>query len=108
MLKEVTAGTTPPAPAPFETMRFTSESLNGAAETIASEELNPSRASAGVINVGLTVNGDINAEFSPSPIYKELILSAMMSPSWTAAVSSTAASYVVDNVAKTITGAGDD
>ena len=108
MLKEVTAGTTPPAPAPFETMRFTSESLNGAAETIASEELNPSRASAGVINVGLTVNGDINAEFSPSPIYKELILSAMMSPSWTAAVSSTAASYVVDNVAKTITGAGYD
>ena len=100
-IKEVTYGITPAA-GNFQTVRYTSESLSGNPNNIESAEARQDRASGGSFISGLEVAGDINVEIAPGE-YADFYLSALMAPSWVAAVSTAPGTYVIDNTTHTIT-----
>lgn len=74
---EVTAGITPATA--FSTVRKISDSLSGTPTTTESEEARSDRQSAGQLQVGLEVGGDIEVELSGLPIYSTFLSSAMKS-----------------------------
>ena len=76
-IAESTYGTTP-ASGDFQTARFTSESLSGTPQIATSEEIQASRKSAGQVQVGLDVGGDINTELSGDVAIKDFIRAGMM------------------------------
>jgi hypothetical protein len=101
-IAEATYGTTP-ASGDFQTARFTSESLSGTPQIATSEEIQASRQSAGQVQVGLDVGGDINTELSGDVAIKDFIRAGMMQAAWTAAVTFTG-SLTVTAIDKTIAG----
>jgi hypothetical protein len=94
-----------PTTGDLTTMRFTSESVNGAPNTVESEELRSDRQSAGQITANIAVEGSIEFEPAGSNCYKDWIESAMKS-AWMAAVSSAASQLDIDATAGTITDTG--
>lgn len=74
---EVTAGITPATA--FSTVRKISDSLSGTPTTTESEEARSDRQSAGQLQVGLEVGGDIEVELSGLPIYSTFLSSALKS-----------------------------
>jgi hypothetical protein len=101
-IAETIYGTTP-ASGDFQTARFTSESLSGTPQIAASEEIQASRKSAGQVQVGLDVGGDINTELSGDLAIKDFLRAGMMQSAWTAVVTFTG-SLTVTAIGKTIAG----
>jgi len=100
-IKEITLGVTPVGP--FNTIRYISETLSGTPQTVESAEARSDRASGGTLLTGLTVEGNIEAEFSSSATsYKDFLLGGMMAASWIPEATSTS-DFVVNNTTKTIT-----
>lgn len=102
---EVTPGTTPATA--FSTVRKISDGLSGTPTTTESAEARADRQSAGQLQVGLEVGGDIEVELSALPIYSAFISSAMKS-TLTAenilyGVSGTVAVTDVDELTTTVT-----
>lgn len=77
-IPEVTYGVTPGA-GNFDTVRFTSESLSGTPETVASQQIRTDRQHSGQIVTGLTVGGDIAFELAKESSLDSLMESAMYS-----------------------------
>jgi len=99
-IKEITLGVTPVGP--WSTIRYISETLNGAPTTVESQEARSDRGSGGVYLTGLEVTGGIEGELSGSDTsYKPFLLAGMMYPAWVASVTSTS-NFTVDNTLKTI------
>lgn len=101
-IAEATYGTTPSSGS-FQTARFTSESLSGTPQIATSEEIQASRLSAGQVQVGLDVGGDINTELSGDVAIKDFIRAGMMQSDWEAEVTFTG-SLTVTAIGKTIAG----
>lgn len=101
-IAESTYGVTPSS-GDFQVARFTSETLSGTPQVATSEEIQASRKSAGQVQVGLDVGGDINTELSNDIAIKDFIRAAMMQSAWTAAVTFTG-SLTVTAIGKTIAG----
>ena len=78
-IQETTYGVTP-ATGDFGTIRFNSESMSGTPSTTASTEIRSDRTSAGQVQVGLEVGGDVNVELSSDDMQIKLMQAAMMQP----------------------------
>lgn len=77
VIEEETLGVTPSV-GDFYTARFTSENLNGSANTTESQEIRSDRMSGGQIVTGLEVQGDISFELAPDDLFEKFLESAMM------------------------------
>lgn len=80
IVREVTPGTTPASPV-FQTLRQTSNTLNGAPRTVESDELINDRMVADLILVGKEIAGDIGLELSVGS--HDLLLEAALFNAWT-------------------------
>lgn len=100
---EVTPGTTPGTA--FATVRKVSDSLSGTPVTAESAEARADRQTAGQLQVGLEVAGDVEVELSPQAIYTSFLSSAMKSAITAAAPSAATTIAVSDTDEITITGA---
>jgi len=85
---------------------MTSESLNGNATTVVSEEARSDRQSAGQLTTAVSTEGDINFEIAGSDCYKDFVRSGMKKNTWEAAVVSTASQLDIDSVLGVITDTG--
>lgn len=100
---EVTPGTTPGTA--FSTVRKISDSLSGTPTTAESEEARADRQTAGQLQVGLEVAGDIEVELSSQAIYTSFLSSAMKSALQAAVPSAATTIGITDTDEITVTGA---
>ena len=99
-IEESTYGVTPGS-GNFSTARFTSESLSGSPNTVASKQIRTDRMSSGQVVVGLGVQGAMQFELAKEGAIDLLISSAMHS-TW-ATSSLKTVNFDIDASAKTLT-----
>lgn len=78
-IEETVIGTTPPTPA-FQTLRFVSESIVSAKQTIESAEIRADKNVSDITKVGFQVAGGIDSEFSDGAF--EDFMEAVMRAAW--------------------------
>jgi len=104
-IEESVYGETPGA-GNFKQMRFTSEGLNAAPETVESAQIRTDRLSSGQVLTGLTIGGEVPVEFAKAQDVDDFLEGAMMS-SW-ATTAAVVADLTTDVVAATLTRAAGD
>lgn len=103
-VKETTFGTTPSGPPTLKNLRWTRESLKQATQTVESAEVNATRNTSAIFRVGLNAAGAFGFELSYGT-YDELLEYALLSATWTAAVTLTGITIAATD-ASTLTDSG--
>jgi hypothetical protein len=98
LVREATAGVTP-APAGFQLLRATNESLGYQPQTQLSNELNPARQVTDVIVTGGQSGGDIAYELSSNPGL-EMLLESCLARAWDADVLTVGATLYTHSIEK--------
>lgn len=92
-VEETTWGEVPSGPPKFTNIRFVSEGLKGAKNTVVSEEIRDDRQIPDIIRTGIMAEGDLNVEMSMES-YRDFYLAVLMAAAYSAAVAVASAAQV--------------
>jgi hypothetical protein len=98
---ETSFAETPDLASTLQEIRFVSESLEHAKETVVSEEIRSDRARSDLIEVGKAISGEVSTELVLAA-YNDLILAALLASAWTQG-QDTGLTLTTDGTANTIT-----